>query len=101
MVALPVLAVRNLYNALKAAGQLSLDSVGAVARANPEVIGMTKVARAVGLFFDIAIPWGFALYDIISNDLKPGSIAFNTVIASAVAATIVALLLFAIGWLTG
>jgi hypothetical protein len=76
---------------------LTADSVLALAKANPEVIGMTKYARAAGLVFDLALPWGFAMYSIFSSDLTVGSIAFNTVIAGALASTIVSLLLFALG----
>lgn len=93
----PLIAVKNIFRALSSAGELSFGNAAKTLGANSELIGVSKYARGVGLFFDLSLPWGLALYDIFSNHLKFGSPEFNTVVAQAIAGTIVAILLFALG----
>ena len=93
----PIHGAQTVYNALNKVGQAA--AFATVRAANAEVISMTKVGNVVGLVFDLGIAWGFALYEIFSQhlDADPTGIAFRTVIVGAVAATVIALLLFAIG----
>ena len=95
-VVLPLKDVSTIYKKIIATELTSIPAIKTILRGNGEIIGSTKWVRAAGLFFDVGLPWGLALYDILSNHLEPGSTAFNTVIAGAVASTIVAILLFAL-----
>ncbi len=61
-----------------------------------ELAGASKVAGIVGLIIAVAITWGVFLYAVLSADLPPGSIAFNTLLAQTIAATIWVIVQFAL-----
>ncbi|NUM44642.1 MAG: hypothetical protein HUU38_08030, partial [Anaerolineales bacterium] len=91
--------VYQIYKTVRLSGQLpgALNRTTTILTANSELIGQTKWFRRAGLVIDLGITWGLALYQIFSAGLAPGSIGFNTIIANAVAATVVSILLFALG----
>jgi hypothetical protein len=91
--------VYEVYKAVRASGQMpgALNRTATILAANSELIGQTKWFQRAGLVFELGIIWGIALYQIFSAGLEPGSIGFNMVIAGAVAATLVAILMFALG----
>ena len=95
---LPLNTIRQIASAASKAGEISKTAAWAtILTKDPEIVGVSKASRVAGLLLDLGLTWGFALYDIIHGKLEPGSPAFNTVIAGAIAGTIVAILLFAIG----
>ena len=97
LAALSIYDVYSVTKAITGAGELGRSAaVKTVLSGNSELLGETKLTRAAGLFFAVGLPWGLALYDILHNKLEPGSIAFNTVISGSIAATVVAILLFAL-----
>ena len=55
-----------------------------------------KIWGAVAAALTIGVAWGYFIYAVASGNVKPGSIAFGTLLAFTIATTIVALIFLAI-----
>ncbi len=93
----PLLAVKNFVFEIAAASQISRGAALVnVLGTSSEVIGMTKTAAIVGLVISVGIPWGIFMYQALSGGVKVGTMAFNAALATAIASTIVTLIMFAL-----
>ncbi len=93
----PCLRVINLIQATRAITGATLPAaIATVLAGKSELAGASKVAGIVGLIIAVAITWGVFLYAVLSADLPPGSIAFNTLLAQTIAATIWVIVQFAL-----
>ena len=94
-----VLAVVPIKTAITAFNEIrSITSFGnaakSVLKARGTLVGMTAKAAVVGLVLDIGITWGIFIYQVAANNLDPGSVAFNSLLAFSIASTVVAVLFF-------
>ncbi len=62
-----------------------------------ELLGTTIKSQIVGLVINFAIAWGIFVYQITEGGIQTGTFAFNTLLAQAIATTLVAIVLFIIG----
>ncbi len=75
-------------------------------RAFGKVLGGGQLTRAnvggavIGLIIAIGVTWGVFIYTVVSNNIEPGTPVFNTLLATAVAATVVAILFFVLSLTT-
>ncbi|MAT96582.1 MAG: hypothetical protein CL608_05510 [Anaerolineaceae bacterium] len=92
-VILPAKRIVSVFNDLK---QVTSTSAAAksVLKARGTLIGMPAKAAVVGLVLDVGITWGVFIYQVAANNLDPGSVAFNSLLAASIAATVVAVLFF-------
>jgi cytoskeletal protein CcmA (bactofilin family) len=80
--------------------------VGSLGQAARSVMGGVNVGKAavagaaVGLIVSLAITWGVFIDAVTSNNIDPGSPAFGYLIATAFAASLVAVLLFVLSLTT-
>ncbi|HOS78982.1 MAG TPA: Ig-like domain-containing protein [Anaerolineae bacterium] len=98
----PILQTVNLILAFKMAAA-SLGQAGstfqatkAVLRSSSKFIGAAKVVAIVGLVIAIGIAWGIFIYVLVTEDIPANSVAFDMLLAQTIAATIVAILMFAL-----
>jgi hypothetical protein len=97
-IAPPVLALKAAYSAIIATGQVTAGSaIKQLLSSSSTVVGATRTASVVGAVLTIGIVWGVFIYEIVSNKLQLGSIAFNTLLASAISGTFIAIVFFVIG----
>lgn len=54
----------------------------------------SKIAGAIGLIISLGIIWGFFIHSVVSNNIQTGTPEFNVLLATAFAATLVAVVLF-------
>ena len=93
----PLLSAKNFVFEIAAASQISKTAaLTEVLGSSSEVIGMTKTAAIVGLVISVGIPWGIFMYQALSGGVKVGTMAFNAALATAIASTIVTLIMFAL-----
>ncbi len=76
------------------------DIARALLSAGPEVVGGGLSGSVIGLLLAVGISWGMFMWQFFASGVQVGTVAFNTLIAGAVAATLVALIFFALS-LTG
>jgi predicted RND superfamily exporter protein len=90
-----VLTVSNFVVQLSRAGATG----GAIARtmltSSAEIVGNTTRAAVVGLVLGVGIAWGIFVYEATAGGVKSGTLAFDSLLASTIAATILAILVFA------
>lgn len=61
------------------------------------VSGLAKSSRVIGgigLVLAIAVAWGFFIFAVVGQGLKPGTVEFNIALALAIAQTVVIIILF-------
>ena len=98
----PILQVANLVLAFKVAVQSlgqtasTFQATKAVLRSSAKFIGMAKVVAIVGLVIAIGIAWGIFIYVLVTEDIPANSVAFDMLLAQTIAATIVAIIMFAL-----
>ncbi len=98
----PILQTVNLILAFKAAVQSlgqtasTFQATKAVLRSSSRFIGAAKVIAVVGLIIAIGIAWGIFIYVLVTEDIPANSVAFDMLLAQTIAATIVAILMFAL-----
>ncbi len=92
-VVLPAKRIVSVFNDLK---QVTSASAAAksVLKARGTLIGMPAKAAVAGLVLDVGITWGVFIYQVAANNLDPGSVAFNSLLAASIASTVVAVLFF-------
>jgi cytoskeletal protein CcmA (bactofilin family) len=82
---------------------IEVGNLGLAARSVMSGVNISKAAvigAAIGLVVSIAITWGVFIDAVVSNNIEPGSPAFGYLIATAFAATLVAVLLFVLSLTT-
>ncbi len=92
----PLTTLANLASAMATAGASKLGIAGTLLTSSSEVAGNTKSAGLVGLAISVGIVWGIFIYEAASGGVKPDSLAFDALLASTIAATILAILVFAV-----
>jgi len=94
----PLLAMRDMYRVVStvnsSAGKLA--ALRSVALSAGEMGKAAKIAGVVGLVIAIGVIWGVFIYAAVTSGAAPGSVAFNSMLAQAIAATIVAVMMFVI-----
>lgn len=88
----PFLALKEFVDAFKSIGR----SATAAFTLSTELAGSSKAAGVIGLVIGIAITWGFFIYSMVANKVSAFSPEFNRALAETIAATIYAVLLFAL-----
>ncbi|MEM8858974.1 MAG: LamG-like jellyroll fold domain-containing protein, partial [Chloroflexota bacterium] len=97
LVVQPLVVTVRAVQALSAATGVSRASATlSVLGSQSNLIGASKIGGAIGLAVSIGIIWGIFIYQVADGGYSPGSFEFNTLLAAAIAATIVAILLFII-----
>ncbi len=99
-VIVPVYSGVTIYRSLSSFASQSVSRFAVARQVTGEMASSGKAAGIVGLALSLGVIWGMFIYQVVSGDLTPGTAAFNTLLAGAIAATIVTILLFIIG-LTG
>ncbi|MGC9396741.1 MAG: LamG-like jellyroll fold domain-containing protein, partial [Anaerolineae bacterium] len=98
----PILQTVNLVMAFKVAvgslGQTvsTFQATKAVLRSSSKFIGAAKVIAVAALIISIGIAWGIFIYVLVTEDIPANSVAFDMLLAQTIAATIVAILMFAL-----
>lgn len=93
----PILAARDMVRLVTSTtGVSTATAVRSVAVASGQINTAGRIAGAVGLIIAVGVVWGIFMYAIFSSNVPPGSVAFNMMLAQAIAATIVAILMFVV-----
>ncbi len=95
----PIMQIRALAGAYQSAAYGGLSASGAYIKAalSAESISKgAKIAAGIGLVIAIVISWVMFAYIIGNSDIAPGSVEFNTLLAQTIAATILAVIQFAL-----
>jgi|GEM_PF-861398 len=98
----PILQTINLILAFKVAVQSlgqtasTFQATKAVLRSSSKFIGAAKVIAVAALIISIGIAWGIFIYVLVTEDIPANSVAFDMLLAQTIAATIVAILMFAL-----
>lgn len=96
-VVLPILQTINLVRTVQAVyGVSALQATGRVLKASSKFIGASKCIAVVGLIITAVIIWGVFIHSIVSNDVPVTSVAFDMLLAQTIAATILAIVMFAL-----
>ncbi len=87
--------ILSIYGPVSAvnAWRAALGSSASILTAQTELIGVSRVANAIGAVITISIVWGFFIYSMVSNKVSAFSADFNAALAETVAATIYIVLL--------
>lgn len=94
--------INAVTNSLSIAQSIALKTLqlGSRLAATRAVLGASNLTRAnvggaaIGLIVAIGVVWGVFIVTVTSNNIQTGTPAFNTLLASAIAATLVAVLFF-------
>jgi len=76
--------------------QLSRQTVAkTLLTSSSEVLGSAKIAGVVGIIVEAGFAWGIFIAEVV-NGARGGTVAFGDALASSIAATVLAILLFAV-----
>ncbi|MCK4470780.1 MAG: hypothetical protein KAW49_03240, partial [Anaerolineae bacterium] len=93
----PILQVVNLVMAFRAAQNITtFAAAGKVLSSSSKFIGISRAVAIAGLVIAVGIVWGIFIYAIVTNDIPANSVAFDMLLAQTIAATILAILQFAL-----
>jgi subtilisin-like proprotein convertase family protein len=95
-VVLPIVQTINLVKATKIlrGGISSYAAIKSTLKGSSELIGFSRKANVIGLVLTAGIVWGVFIYAAVKEGIKPGTVAFNMLLAQTIAATIVAMVMF-------
>ena len=96
-VILPILQTINLVRTVQSVYNISASAAAArVLGRSSKFIGISMKAAVVGLIIAVGIVWDIFIYALVKENIPPGSVAFDMLLAQTVAATIVAIIMFAL-----
>lgn len=96
----PITTIVNAAKQMNAAGLSKVTITKSLLKAKPVLLGQPVKVSIVGLVLDVGIAWGVFIYQVASNQLQAGSIAYDTLLATTIASTVLATAFFLLS-LTG